>query len=320
MSDRNTNIDHVLKLAGAICDASDSAGDFDELDSIIIADEASRRYYWDYCWVHASLRAEARVERAIRKVRKPGDIDLASLTPWEAETLTHMPLPPSSTSHSRFPAFVSAGFQGFFGHVSSGWPMAYLLATVMTTIGLLMLAHTYVTPPGQVVNHAAVDTTPPTASSAGSSISNRATESPIVGQVTGLVDCTWEKSELSDQRAGNSGRRSELGGSNSPESQSNKRRPADSSHIAHLGDRFTLRSGLLEITYNTGARVILQGPGTYEVDSADGGYLAVGKLTARLEKRTGNATSVSPSIQQSLPSTPHSSLFTINTPTAVVTT
>ena len=41
----------------------------------------------------------------------------------------------------------------------------------------------------------------------------------------------------------------------------------------------------MEITYDTGAKVILQGPVTYEVESADGGFLSVGKLTARLEKK-----------------------------------
>ena len=40
----------------------------------------------------------------------------------------------------------------------------------------------------------------------------------------------------------------------------------------------------MEITYDTGAKVILQGPVTYEVESKDGGYLSLGKLTAKLEK------------------------------------
>ena len=40
----------------------------------------------------------------------------------------------------------------------------------------------------------------------------------------------------------------------------------------------------MEITYDTGAKVILQGPVKYEVE-ANGGYLAVGKLTGKLEKR-----------------------------------
>ena len=41
----------------------------------------------------------------------------------------------------------------------------------------------------------------------------------------------------------------------------------------------------MEITYDTGAKVILQGPVTYEVESSHGGYLSVGKLTGRVEKK-----------------------------------
>ena len=44
----------------------------------------------------------------------------------------------------------------------------------------------------------------------------------------------------------------------------------------------------MEITYDTGAKVILQGPVTYEVESAAGGFLSLGKLTARVgEERRG---------------------------------
>ena len=40
----------------------------------------------------------------------------------------------------------------------------------------------------------------------------------------------------------------------------------------------------MEISYATGAKVILQGPCPYEVDSAAGGFLSLGKLTARVDK------------------------------------
>ena len=38
----------------------------------------------------------------------------------------------------------------------------------------------------------------------------------------------------------------------------------------------------MEITYDTGAKVILQGPVTYEVESMTAGILSLGKLTARV--------------------------------------
>ena len=50
-----------------------------------------------------------------------------------------------------------------------------------------------------------------------------------------------------------------------------------------LGRKYEFVSGLMEIAYQSGAKVILQGPCTYEVDSAAGGFLSLGKLTARVE-------------------------------------
>ena len=74
----------------------------------------------------------------------------------------------------------------------------------------------------------------------------------------------------------------------------------------------------MEITYDTGAKVILQGPVTYHVESRSGGYLSVGKLTARVEKKAEVPGPQSPIPDPSL-STSHYPLFTIKTPTAIVT-
>lgn len=71
-----------------------------------------------------------------------------------------------------------------------------------------------------------------------------------VGQVTGVVDCRWREGSR-----------------------------------VYLGQKVDLASGLMEITYDTGAKVILQGPVTYEVESANGGYMQVGKLTGLVEKK-----------------------------------
>ena len=88
-----------------------------------------------------------------------------------------------------------------------------------------------------------------------------------------MVDCSWEKKGLGIRDWGleTAANRQSL----IPNPQS----------LVSLGDKYALASGLMEITYDTGAKVILQGPVTYEVESKDGGYLSVGKLTARLEKK-----------------------------------
>jgi hypothetical protein len=199
---------------------------------------------------------------------------------------------------------------GTFGYFSSGWPVAYLVATVIFGIGLTIGALVHVSPPAQVARHPAALPSPLSPSSS------------VVGRITGMADCQWVQS---------------------PESR--VQRPAVDSRLSSLvslGDRFILSSGLMEITYNTGARVILQGPVTYEVESAAGGYLSLGKLTARLEKKVASgqwsvasksemsslATSHKPLATSSNPqslianpslSTTHYPLFTVRTPTASVT-
>jgi len=104
------------------------------------------------------------------------------------------------------------------------------------------------------------------------------------------------------------------------------------------GRKYTLVSGLMEITYDSGARVILQGPVTYEVDSRDSGFLSVGKLTAKFEKKeegrqerekkavsdrqlAASATNPKSQVSNSQISDPQSltPVFAVHTPAAVIT-
>jgi hypothetical protein len=95
----------------------------------------------------------------------------------------------------------------------------------------------------------------------------------FVGRITGMVDCRWEEG---------AGVRDQGSGAENP--TCDIRHPTS---LVALGDRLALASGLVEIAYNTGAKVILQGPVRYEVESVAGGFLSFGKLTARLEKGEG---------------------------------
>ena len=78
---------------------------------------------------------------------------------------------------------------------------------------------------------------------------------PLVARITGMVDCQWADPHTA---------------------------PVGFDRVS-LGRKYALASGLMEITYDTGAKVILQGPCTYEVESTTGGYLSLGKLTARVD-------------------------------------
>jgi len=70
-------------------------------------------------------------------------------------------------------------------------------------------------------------------------------------------------------------------------------------HQLPVGKRLELSSGLVEITYHTGATVVLEGPSTYEIDSANGGFLRAGQLTAKADTEAAKG-------------------FTVRTPTATV--
>ena len=110
----------------------------------------------------------------------------------------------------------------------------------------------------------------------------------LVGKITGMVDCKWFNPAT-----------------------------APVGDNVSIGRKYALASGLMEITYDTGAKVILRGPVTYEVRAKDGGYLSLGKLTAKLEKKAeGGRWKVEESNPQSRIPTPS---FFVRTPTAVVT-
>jgi hypothetical protein len=161
-------------------------------------------------------------------------------------------------------------FPFFSTYLSSGWPVAYLIAAVVLGMGALIGAFTYVSQPLQVAHH-------PSSSNPQSLTSN---PSSVVGQITGMIGCQWVQSPVSRVQ------RSAL-------------EPRLSSLVS-LGDTFALRSGLVEITYRTGAKVILQGPMTYVVDATNGGFINIGRLTGIMEVADAKG-------------------FTLRTPTAVVT-
>ncbi len=109
-----------------------------------------------------------------------------------------------------------------------------------------------------------------------------AREMEPVGRITGMVDCRWADPQATPLVA-----------------------------AVALGRKYELASGLMELSYNSGARVILQGPCTYEVDSATGGFLSLGKLTARVE-------SVKPETANPKSQIPNPK-FVVTTPAATIT-
>ena len=194
--------------------------------------------------------------------------------------------------------FLGNAIHGTVGYFSSGWPVAYLVATVIFGLGLLIGSHVYVSQPEQVARH--------------SSLPSRSVVEPKmepVGRITGMVDCKWATKGFGISDWGlEEGSKSKV----QPSEKVQSLIPNPQS-LVHLGDKFALASGLMEITYDTGAKVILQGPVTYEVESRTGGFMSIGKLTARLEKKAEEAGNP----KSPIPHPP--SAFVVRTPTAIVT-
>jgi len=118
-------------------------------------------------------------------------------------------------------------------------------------------------------------------------------EASVVGYISGMVDCRWADPSL---------------------------KPI--TPLIRQGTKFALASGLMEITYTTGAKVILQGPCTYEVESPHGGYLALGKLAAKVEPPKSDSSIPAERSRQALQTRKlfsEKSLFAVRTPTAIIT-
>ncbi|MBN1395317.1 MAG: FecR domain-containing protein, partial [Pirellulales bacterium] len=115
------------------------------------------------------------------------------------------------------------------------------------------------------------------------------TPAPVfVGRITGMKDCRW-----SDPNT-----RTLIGAS------------------VPLEREYSLSSGLMEITYGSGARVILEGPCTYRVESSAGGFLAIGKLTANIRTQSSKPKARSSNPSPLFPLA--SPLFSVRTPTATI--
>ena len=227
-----------------------------ELVALLDSDSEVRKAYIDHMQLRRHFRSLYRAERAC----DGGLARVQATLPGAA--------PPFS--------LLSTTLHGTVGFFSSGWPVAYMIATVICGVGMLIGSLVHVSEPAQVARQ--------------SSTPGRAVTEPkmeVVGRITGMVDCKWAGTAF------------------------------DSPGVP-LGRKYELASGLMEITYDTGAKVILQGPVTYEVESKDGGYLSLGRLTAKLEKKAEGSNPQSLIPNPSL-STIHDPLFTIKTPTATVT-
>ena len=245
-SSPDSSQEEIYRLANSALCGDISAAEWQRLEQLVAGDPTARRWYVEFICDACNIRARAsspacRTDFPVPPVSQPD--------PRTASPQTALPF-----------GFLGNAFHGTVGYFSSGWPLAYLIATMIFGVGLLIGSLVPVSQPEQIARQSSVP----------SRMDSEAKIEPV-GRITGMVDCRWMENPKSEIR-------------NPKEIGNHQSEIRNQKSIVALGDRFALSSGLMEITYDSGARVILQGPVTYEVESAAGGYLSVGKLTARLEK------------------------------------
>ena len=251
------------------------------LDRLMIEDEQARRLYVRYAHTLCALRTWSEYQASDAEAR---DV-LSALTALSSSDARCGQGQPDSGAVR--PLVLFSAVDHSYGFHFSGWPVAYLIATVVLGIGLVIGAITHVSQPGEFARKLP--------SPAGERWA-QPSQTESVGQVTSMVDCRWSD-------------------------------PATAAVLGArvaLGRKIAMSTGLLEITYQSGAKVLLQGPVTYDVESASGGYLAIGKLTARLAESSearGRRSEVRN--QRSEPADQNSQItdhtFVVRTPTAIVT-
>jgi hypothetical protein len=266
-----TSLEFQSLLSVACCDDA-TQEDLTKLEAMV-CDEPTMELVIDFFQVDGELHRLARQQSGAKRCLEFLGLDIAS--PGQSVDPCIATEPPSLV-----PTFFSATIHGAVGHFSSGWPLAYLVATVVVGIGLWISSVTPAFYPQQIAKR---------------SSSTREIESApepqmvSVCRITAMADCQQVKGLV----------------------------PLRVNDAVAVGRQFKLESGLMEIAYDSGAKVILQGPATYQVESAAGGFLSLGKLTAKVEKGLG--------IRDKSPDIPHPSsliphpLFVVRTPTATVT-
>ncbi len=252
MTIEQTPHSEVWTLFEAACNGTIDTEQAEQLDAILHEDEQTCDAYLLYMRMHAQLFRTFCLERCRDKVLQSIQAPHSTASPAisDEENKRHAGSDSEIMPPPAFGVF-SHILHGTVGFFSQEIPFSLLIATVITALGLLAGSLVYVTHHQQLAHDAS--------RSSGVFPSHTTVPSDLkyVGRVTGMADVQWADINTSTEK-----------GNGVP-----------------LGRKYAIASGLMEITYDTGATVILQGPVTYEVDSHDGGFLSIGKLTARLEKR-----------------------------------
>jgi hypothetical protein len=239
------------RLMGRVCNGALTEDDAQRLDAVLSNDEAARRTYNNYMFLHAELYTEhasleavesgGTCELRIADCELAGDSDRISQHAYNADVLEGVLTAVNSQSETNSPAGKRRK------------PVAWLFVAA-ALIGAAAVSSwlTSVASRNSASPTASVTATDP--ADAGSALPEAA---PAVARITATRNCLWQ----------------------------------DSTHgigfgsRLHPGQRLDLVAGLVEITFDDGAAVVLEGPATFDVRASGEAHLHDGRLSAIVPDR-----------------------------------
>jgi hypothetical protein len=248
----------LRELIAALCNGTASAEQRDRLELLLTDDQEAQLAYLAFADVHANMlwQHRGRCDEILALAAEtsgqwPVASDCRVQSPESrVESCTDIPeIPIINLQISKFPNLQIPTLNSRLSTLNS-WTFSYSVATLFLAIFLLgAWSYTIVHPRADsLVVKKSSDATPSVAHE------KKPSQFTFVGRVSGMVDCQW-----ADEATATS----------------------PGAAVA-LNRRYALKSGLMEITYDSGAKVILQGPCDYTVESPRSGFLKVGKLVARV--------------------------------------
>ncbi len=274
-------MDHVRleNLLNRHVDGDLTGEDRREFERMLLDSPDARGVFWRFARLNSLIRDNIQ-SQAGRRVAVEHPVGAAVELPQQFDLEPQVPEPRAPNPEPPFPSLSTTNYPPPTAPFVGSWAFSYMVATVIMGVAILgFWAY-------KITHHQHIAEAP-----SQSAPSEARQDMVFVGRITGMVDVKW--------------------------SDDPRYLPPPGYAYVPLGRKYKLDSGLLEITYDSGAKVILEGPCTYEVESTAAGYLSLGKLTAKVEKERSEARSQR-SDHYPLPTT-HYPLFAVRTPTAVVT-
>ena len=161
--------EEIYRLAGAVLARDISATEFQRFEHLVTHDVAACDWYVEFMCDAYNLRTRPKL----------GPVNVANLPiavfPSDDNRGVTRPAPAPPVI-----GLLGGAWHGTVGYFSSGWPLAYLVATVIFGVGLLVGSVVHVSQPAQVARQSSVP-----------SRTDAETKKEIVGKITGMVDCEW---------------------------------------------------------------------------------------------------------------------------------